>query len=545
MKSSERVVRKVLVGALVLAMGVTTLFTNAGSSYAAGEVKLNKTSRNILTRQSFDFDVTGAPKDAVITWKSSDEAVATVDENGVVTGIKKGTATITCEITEAGKTQTLTAEVKICKPAVKIEINNKVSELEYGKTVDLNRTLTPKTSNDVTTWKSSDTKIATVDKNGVVTALKDGTVTITATTMSGRSDSVEITVYGAPKPTATPEPTKAPDATATPVPTKAPEPTEAPKPTKAPKPTTTPKSDVVYKESFEKDAGKWVGRGNTNTVKSSVSSPDGMKYLEVSGRTASWNGPGLGLNSIVEIGGVYNVKAYVKQDSKDGEIIRMTWVKNKGSQYIAVSNAETKKGEWTLLEGTLTVDEDTTDIQLYFEADNATMNFAIDNVEIAKVSGGSKLVSDAAGGSTKLPDGSVVYSFKDLTPYKSYGVKMDSSADGGVSLAYEGQYQEVFYEMPKNFDMDDYEKVIIKLATKSNADSDAIVINISAADAAMNEWGNPTPMKQDWGVVSATPVEREYAASEFAGKEIGYISFMSHNGAANAVIYSVTFVPKK
>ncbi|MBP3616675.1 MAG: Ig domain-containing protein, partial [Lachnospiraceae bacterium] len=192
MKSSKRVTKAALAGVLVLAMGVTTLFTHVGSSYAAGEAKLNETSRNILTQRSFDFDVKGAPAGADITWKSSDEKVASVDEAGVVTGIKKGNVTITCEVSSGGKKQKLTAKVTVCKPAVKIEIKNKISELEYGKKHDLNRTLTPAKSNDVTTWTSSDTTIATVDKNGVVTALDDGYVTITATTLSGRSDSVEI-----------------------------------------------------------------------------------------------------------------------------------------------------------------------------------------------------------------------------------------------------------------------------------------------------------------------------------------------------------------
>ena len=58
-----------------------------------------------------------------------------------------------------GETQKLTATVKIRKPAVKIVIRNPIAELEYGKQYDLNRKLTPSTSNDVTTWKSSDKSV--------------------------------------------------------------------------------------------------------------------------------------------------------------------------------------------------------------------------------------------------------------------------------------------------------------------------------------------------------------------------------------------------
>ena len=98
----KRTSKAILVGVLTLAMGVTTLFANVGESYAASSVKLNKTSRNILTRRSYDFDVEGAAKDAVITWKSSNEAIATVDKDGVVTGITKGNAKITCTVKDNG-----------------------------------------------------------------------------------------------------------------------------------------------------------------------------------------------------------------------------------------------------------------------------------------------------------------------------------------------------------------------------------------------------------------------------------------------------------
>lgn len=251
---SRKTKNVILVGALALAMGVTTLFSGVGESYAASDLKLNKTSRNILTRRSYDFDVVGASKDAVITWKSSDEKVATVDEDGVVTGITKGEAKITCTVKDGGKTVKLTATAKIRKPSVKIVIKNKIDELKVGKKYDLNRKLTPSTSNDVTTWTTSDKSIATVDKNGVVKAKKNGTVTITATTLSGKTDSVEIKVYGG-KATATPKPTSKPKATTAPKATSAPKATDVPKATATPKPQAT--ANLTYKFTDLKDISNW------------------------------------------------------------------------------------------------------------------------------------------------------------------------------------------------------------------------------------------------------------------------------------------------
>lgn len=233
----NRLGKMVLAGALTLALGITALFSGTEKSYAASDVKLNKTSRNILSRRTYDFDVIGASEDAVITWKSSNEAIATVDNDGVVTGVTKGTAKITCTIKDGNATQKLTATVKIRKPAVKIVIKNKIETLEAGEEYDLNRKLTPSTSTDVTTWTSSDKSIATVDKNGVVTAKANGVVTITATTMSGKTDSCTITVFGAAKVTEAPKVTVAPKATQAPKVTTTPKATATPKPIDAPKDT--------------------------------------------------------------------------------------------------------------------------------------------------------------------------------------------------------------------------------------------------------------------------------------------------------------------
>ena len=505
MKSSKRVVKAGLVGALVLALGVTTLFSHAGSSYAAGEAKLNKTSRNILTQRSFDFDVTGAPADAVITWKSSDDKTATVDSNGVVTGIKKGNVTITCEVTSAGETQKLTAEVKVRKPAVKIQIKNKITELEYGKTYDLNRTLTPKTSNDVTTWKSSNTKIATVDANGVVKALKDGTVTITATTMSGRSDSVEITVFGAPAPTPVPEITK------------------APKPTTAPKPTFAPQSSVTkYDVTKLKEAGGYDYKQSGTELsfdkqyaeaKYALTTPLAVKNYE---------------SMTIKVGSASDQVAYKLYDA-NGTMLAV-WYGQTATAEFALTESQGQDGSGAA------IDQNATVAVIGIMANNGACTVDIKGIEF-KAKAGSGTVAE---GPKEL-----VYNFADLTPSNLYGVTPDTSAGDCVKLTYDGQYQEIYYQMPKNIKLDDYEKIVIKLATATDTDADAIVVKLAPADAALNEYNNPTPMKEEFGVMSSAPIEKVYAASEFSGKEIGTISFMSNNGAAKATIYSVTFVPKK
>ncbi|MCH5273135.1 MAG: carbohydrate binding domain-containing protein [Lachnospiraceae bacterium] len=527
MRSSKRVVRNLLAGAVAAAMGVTTLFANAGSSYAAGEVALNKTSRNILTRQSYDFDVTGAPSDAVITWKSSDETVATVDENGVVTGVTKGTATITCEVTSAGKTQKLTAEVSIRKPALKIEINNKVSELKYGEKVDLNRTLTPKTSNDVTTWKSSNTSIATVDANGVVKGLKDGTVTITATTMSGKSDSVEITVYGAPAPT------KAPEATATPVPTKAPQATPTPKPGQS-------GGNVVYEESFEKSVGSFTPRGSVKLdLAKSATSPDGTQYLQISGRTSNWNGAAVNMNKLLELGGTYKLSAWVRQTAGSGEVIKATLQKN-DNNYSQIQTVTTEKNAWTEIAGEFKVDADTTDLLLYFEADTL-IDFQLDKVVITKISGGSGLISAPV---VTNPGQNITFKFADLKP-NGYGYTATNTSDGGVKVEFNGQYQEIWYALPQDVDLAKYDKVIFTLATKSAAEADALALKVVATDAELDEWNNPTPFEIRWGATTSGKGDLELSLSSYADKDVCRIGIMTNTGATTATIYSVTFVPKK
>ncbi|MDO4356093.1 MAG: Ig-like domain-containing protein, partial [Clostridia bacterium] len=146
-------------------------------------VKLNKTKASVVAESTLQLTATLAATSAEyskVTWTSSNAAVATVSEAGLVTGVAPGTATITCT-TQSGNKATCKVTVTPIK-VTQITLENPHGTLAVGSAYALKATCEPaNASNTALTWKSSSTKIATVDANGTVTALKSGTVTITAT----------------------------------------------------------------------------------------------------------------------------------------------------------------------------------------------------------------------------------------------------------------------------------------------------------------------------------------------------------------------------
>lgn len=162
-------------------------------------ITLNKTETTITKGQTETLTATVAPDDAddkTVTWTSSDEAVATVDENGTVTAVKGGTATITASTVNDKKAA---CTVTVYAPVTGLGITDpESSRLATGKTLQLATAISPEDATDKSvTWKSSDDAKATVSADGLVTAVAPGEVTITATSADneGASDSVTLTIY--------------------------------------------------------------------------------------------------------------------------------------------------------------------------------------------------------------------------------------------------------------------------------------------------------------------------------------------------------------
>ena len=120
--------------------------------------------------------------DAMVTWSSGDEAVASVDENGLVTAVDYGMAEITAQAGDAMGTAAITVSEPV---ATSITIEPAAHTLEaIGATVQLVAVVLDQHEHvmeDVTvTWSSDDESVATVDENGLVTAVDYGMAEITA-----------------------------------------------------------------------------------------------------------------------------------------------------------------------------------------------------------------------------------------------------------------------------------------------------------------------------------------------------------------------------
>ena len=120
-----------------------------------------------------------------LTWTSSSTKVATVDQNGVVTGIKEGTVTITVK-THNGKKDTVKVKVAAYYPvqALSLSLGGKsYGEMYVGDRAKLSVTYTPSKSCDFAnlTWRSNNTKVVTVDGSGNLSAVGAGYAMITAT----------------------------------------------------------------------------------------------------------------------------------------------------------------------------------------------------------------------------------------------------------------------------------------------------------------------------------------------------------------------------
>ncbi|MFD0826380.1 Ig-like domain-containing protein [Neobacillus sp. M.A.Huq-85] len=151
-------------------------------------IKLNKTKTTLYVRAKQTLKATITPSNATnkgVTWTSSNTKVATVSTKGVVIAKGKGTAMITVKTKDGSYKSTCKVTVKV-HPVKGVKLNKKSLSLKVRGKSTLKATITPSNAtNKGVTWSSSNKKVATVSKSGVVTAKGKGTATITVKTKDG------------------------------------------------------------------------------------------------------------------------------------------------------------------------------------------------------------------------------------------------------------------------------------------------------------------------------------------------------------------------
>jgi len=164
--------------------GLTTITTDGGTLHVSATVYPYETDNKDLT------------------WNISDEELATIDQNGLVTAIKNGTITVTAAAQDTSgisgsMTITISGQITLIESIVLSTESNITTISTDGGTLQISATVSPwDASNQSVTYSVSDESLASVSTSGLVTAIKDGTVTIKATAQdgSGISGSIDINI---------------------------------------------------------------------------------------------------------------------------------------------------------------------------------------------------------------------------------------------------------------------------------------------------------------------------------------------------------------
>ncbi len=180
--------------------GTTTKFTVRVNEVFAEKIVIENKLESILVGDSQSLNVAFTPEnttDKTIVWISDNDDIATVSTDGLLTGISEGKTIITA--VHRDFFDSFEVEVKpVLAEKINITINDMNSEnyaLKKGEKIQLKAEVLPDNTTDKKVkWSVSDESIATIDENGLLTGVETGAVTVTASTVNGVMEEVEIEV---------------------------------------------------------------------------------------------------------------------------------------------------------------------------------------------------------------------------------------------------------------------------------------------------------------------------------------------------------------
>ena len=229
----------------VLLLSLTACGVTITAVHLPDEVQVNvgataETAATYESKQEADAAAQQAAADRIDwTWAIADDTIATVDNSGVITGVKGGSTLVT--VTSADGKFTASCPVTVSQPLQGIALSNIDLVINRTDNADINCTLTPADTTDTDlVWSVCNESIATVDEHGTVTAQGPGNCVVTAATPDGALKATysltvkaKQTVKAASNTSTTTPSYTAPSAPSVSTPTYVPEPAPAPAPAPA------------------------------------------------------------------------------------------------------------------------------------------------------------------------------------------------------------------------------------------------------------------------------------------------------------------------
>lgn len=178
---------------------------NSSESIPVTSVSINQADLELVLEGTVQLTVNVFPMDAsnaTVSWSTSNDTIATVSDSGLVTGLAKGTVTITVTTADGGFTASLYITVKdnsepVYNDVFGVDLNKSNLIFQVDGSFQLTAEVFPEEAEDKSvTWSTSNSDIATVSNTGMVTAVGEGIAIITVTTNDGGYTSTcETSVY--------------------------------------------------------------------------------------------------------------------------------------------------------------------------------------------------------------------------------------------------------------------------------------------------------------------------------------------------------------
>lgn len=368
-KTKKSQAAKWLAALLITAM-IGTLCAPAEQGIAAKKPRLSKKSVTLTIGQSRKLKVKNVSKKTKITWKSKNKKIAAVSKTGKIKAKKNGKTYITSRFRYRGKKYTLKCRVTVKK-------NTGIATEEP----DVEETTAPSAKPDV---KPS------VQPSGNPSAKPP----VQSSAQPSGVPSVEPSAQPSSQPSAQPSAKPSSEPSAQPSVEPSVEPSSNPSAQPSSEPTKVPGTPIPAEEGkalsldFEDGTNTYVtGRQGEEILTVEKGGYDDNYCLKVSNRLKNWAGPQIDVTHNVTDYTTYTIEAYVKHQAGGDRMINCMWQAEDYAgnvTYTTIQSLKVPTGNWKKIEATVVAPGDVKQLHMYFEMQNYTSDFYVDNISVTE-----------------------------------------------------------------------------------------------------------------------------------------------------------------